>query len=105
MTNQTKQRQKSSEVFRSQCVATCRHRGKQSLADVALSLNVGQSTLSKWVKQSNLANAGDPETSDEKTQAILKLQKENLQLKNENDFLKKISFYFAQEAPQPFKKQ
>jgi transposase len=100
-----KQKNHASEDFKQQCVASYKHRGKRSLAEVALELGVGQSTLSKWVKDFNLKNEGQIVPIGDDAEKILRLQKENQQLKNENEFLKKISVYFAQEAPQPFKKQ
>jgi transposase len=93
-----------SEEFKHQCVATYKHRGKRTLAEVALELNVGESTLSRWVKEFDSAAAAEVLPLGSDAEKILKLQREILQLKNENDFLKKISVYFAQDMPKPFKK-
>lgn len=98
------QKKHFSEEFKRQCVASYKHRGKRSLGAVSSELGIAASTLSRWVKELDVVNVFQVEPLVSDSEKILKLQKENQQLKNENDFLKKISVYFAQEAPQPFKK-
>ena len=94
----------SSEEYKRQCVASYRCRGKRTLAEVAADFDIAPSTLSNWNKHFELENATVQSSGESEVQRILRLEKLVLQQKNEIDFLKKISVYFAQESPAVCKK-
>ena len=70
-----------------------------SIAQVARDLGIREKTLGRWVKEYRerrcWANdiAGEAQNSE-----MLKLQKELIKLRKENEILKKASAYFAQHV-------
>lgn len=92
-------KRKVSEEFKKQCVESYHRRGNRSAESVAAELDVGKSTLAKWVKEAKIAALGMPLASKSEIERMLQLEKENQLLKYENAFLKKISSYLAKEVP------
>jgi len=73
------------------------------LCEVARSLDVTPSALSRWVKQADIDDGLGQEgalTSDEKEE-LSRLRRENRTLKLERDFLKKAAAFFAKEQAPP----
>ena len=69
-----------------------------SVAKVAKQLEIGESTLYKWVNQSGV-DAGDRlGTTSEESAELKALRKQNRLLAEENEFLKKASAFFAAET-------
>lgn len=67
-----------------------------SIANVAIKLGVNKNTLSTWVTAYNKSQAGDDNPFSFAQQANLKqLEKQVRDLKEENEFLKKASAFFA----------
>ena len=73
----------------------------QPVRSIAADLDVGASTLAKWVQQAR-ADRGEASssqlTSDEKEE-LRRLRKENKILQMERDILKKATAFFAKENP------
>lgn len=72
----------------------------QSIAQVARTLGMGETALRKWVKQAKIdAGEGPPDalTTAEK-QELRRLKRENSRLRQERDFLKKATAFFARET-------
>ena len=70
----------------------------RSIIDVAKEYNIAKSTVNKWVKDfssSGSFKAKDNRTEEEKE--LLKLRKENQQLKMENDILKQAALIMGRK--------
>jgi transposase-like protein len=74
--------------------------GDRSAIEVAASLNVDQSLLSKWVKSSESEGADAFRGHGKRTvleDEVWRLKLQNKQLTQELEFLKKVSRYFAKD--------
>jgi transposase len=70
----------------------------RTIADVARSLGVVEQTLGNWVKTYRQAHAGDePELSVSERARLRELERENRELKMENEFLGKSVAFFAKK--------
>lgn len=72
--------------------------GTQSLASLAKDLGINVNTLTNWRNQylqDKVETQGSTLTQTEMEAEINRLRKENAGLKQQNDFLKKVSAYFA----------
>jgi transposase len=83
--------------FKEQAVAMVKN-GK-SVAEVARVLGVVEQTLRNWVKlvKEGKLRAGAKEVTAEQME-LSRLRAENVQLKLENEILKKATAYFAKDA-------
>ena len=73
-----------------------------SVGQVARDLDLTESALRSWVKQSELDQGYGPEgalTSEEQDE-LRKLRRENKTLRMERDFLKKAAAFFAKDSDQ-----
>jgi len=85
--------------FKAEAVRMVRD-GKRSSTGVARELGVGQQTLSRWLKQAEIDEGGDPEgalTTAEREE-LQRLRRENKRLQEERDILKKATAFFAKES-------
>lgn len=70
----------------------------RTIADVARSLGVLEQTLGTWVKSYREAHAGEePELSVSERARLQQLERENRELKMENEFLGKSVAFFAKK--------
>ncbi len=71
---------------------------KRTVADVARSLGVNGQTLGNWVRQERI-DRGEREglTSGERAE-LTQLRRENRQLRQERELLKKATAFFVQES-------
>jgi transposase len=70
----------------------------RTIADVARSLGLVEQTLGNWVKTYRQAHAGDePELSVSERARLRELERENRELKMENEFLGKSVAFFAKK--------
>jgi len=70
----------------------------RTIADVARSLGVLEQTLGTWVKTYREAHAGDePELTVSERARLQQLERENRELKMENEFLGKSVAFFAKK--------
>ena len=86
------------QEFKSEAVQLYRDSGK-SLAQAARDIGIVGSTLSKWAEQYETDNGRGPKgalTTDEREE-LIRLRRENHQIKQERDFLKKATAFFAKE--------
>ena len=68
------------------------------IAQVARELGVGEQTLGNWVNKYRRDHAGEEPALGISERARLKeLERQNRELKMENEFLKKCASYFAQD--------
>lgn len=70
-------------------------------ADIAASLGINKNTLGNWVKAARQATADrlDPDALDADERAELaRLRKENRELRQDRDILRKAAAYFATET-------
>ena len=84
--------------FRTEAVRLVRE-GRRSVNEVASSLGVSPESLRNWLKQADL-DAGrrrDGLTSDEREE-LRRLRRENRQLREDKEILKKAAAFFAQET-------
>lgn len=63
----------------------------------ATNLGISQSALSRWVRTERRALEMGSVNLDEKAE-LIKLRKENAQLKMEREILKKVAVFFAKEV-------
>jgi transposase len=71
----------------------------RAVATVARELGVNEATLGRWVSAFKARNeTGQTEVTESERAELLRLRKENADLKMDRTFLKKASIFFAQEA-------
>ena len=68
------------------------------MAQVARDLGIGETALNRWVKQFGERADGTRFTPDEQEE-LIRLRRENTQLKMERDILKKVIGIFSKELP------
>lgn len=85
-----------SDQFKKQAIDHVLSHPEQSLVSIAQLLGVGYSTLDKWMRdyRTSIGVAANAAlTADQ--QSILALKRENAQLREVNDILKKAHVYFV----------
>jgi transposase-like protein len=83
--------------FRERAVELVRSSGRKC-SEVAKELGMNDSTLQNWVREAEI-DAGQREgLTTEERKELLKLRSEAKKLREENEFLKKATAYFAREA-------
>ena len=95
-----KKRQAYPKEFKQEAVRLVQA-GDRSAIEVASSLNVDQSLLSKWVKSSEEEGADAFRGHGKRTaleEEVWRLKLQNKQLSQELEFLKKVSRYFAKDS-------
>ncbi len=96
-----KDRQRHSREFKIEAVQRCNESGR-SVTEVARELDISAHLLYRWrdleakKKENAFPGHGKKNNSDE----LSRLRRENAQLKQERDILKKTAIYFAKEIPQ-----
>ena len=71
----------------------------RAVATVARELGINEATLGRWVSAFKARNeTGQTEVTESERAELLRLRKENADLKMDRAFLKKASIFFAQEA-------
>jgi transposase len=92
-------KRKYTPEFRAEAIRLV-NEGAKSLAQVAREIGVGHQTLWSWVHQAEVdAGRGKPEelTTDERKE-LARLRRENAQLREEREILKKATAFFAKES-------
>jgi transposase len=95
----TRKRKKHSEEFKREAVRLLETRGERTVADVAASLGVAENLLHAWKKKlgsaaQTLRRERGGETAEEE---LKRLRRENAQLRQERDVLKKSVAVFARD--------
>jgi transposase-like protein len=93
----TQKRRKFSPEFREEAVKLVIETDRP-IAQVARELGIGEGTLGKWVNDYRREHADEepPATVNERAR-LRELERENRELRMENEFLKKAAAYFAQD--------
>jgi transposase len=91
-----KRRKKYSIEFKEEAVRFVRESGL-SISKAAAKLELPSTTLVQWVATTGGAHADNPSTFEEKNE-LVRLRRENDQLRMERDFLKKAAAFFAKET-------
>jgi transposase len=92
-------KRKYTPEFRAEAIRLV-NEGTKSLSQIAREIGVGHQTLWSWVHQAEVdAGRGKPEelTTDER-QELARLRRENAQLREEREILKKATAFFAKES-------
>ena len=77
----------------------------QAISAIAPKIGCNPDTLRSWVKQSEIDHGTRDGMSSEEQSRIKSLERENKELRQANEILKKASAYFAQaELDRPFKR-
>jgi transposase len=98
--NMARQRRKHSPEFKSEVVRLVLD-GGQSAGAVAKAHDLADSLVAGWVKQAKIDRGSGPTgalTTTER-QDLARLQRENRELRQERDFLKKCAAFFARQSP------
>ena len=94
-----RKRRQFTDEFKAKTVALVRSSGK-GIGEVARDLDLTESALRGWVKQSEIDAGRGPAgalTSEERAE-LSALRKENRVLKEEREILKKAAAFFAKEG-------
>jgi len=84
--------------FKAEAVRLYREGGK-SLAEAARDIGVAATSLAKWTRQTDIDAGQGPKgaLTTEEREELVRLRRENRQVKQERDFLKKATAFFARE--------
>jgi transposase len=91
-------RRKYDEQYKREAVRFLEETGRP-LREVAQELQVSEGALWKWRKQYGTGAAGERPLSPSEAAELRRLRRENAILRQERDFLKKATAYFAQPSP------
>lgn len=84
--------------FKAEAV-TLYHASGKSLTHGARDIGIAKTTLAGWAKQAEIDAGRGPRgaLTTEEHEELIRLRRENRQVKQERDFLKKVSAFFAKE--------
>jgi transposase-like protein len=92
------QRRKFTPEFKDEAVKMVLETSRP-IAEVARDLGINEGTLGSWVKLYREAHAADePALSVSERARLRELERENRELKMQNEFLKKAAAFFAKEG-------
>ncbi len=92
-------RRSFTEEFKRDAVALVIDEGRKVI-DVARSLGVGEGTLGNWVRQARVDRGERAGISTEERSEVVKLRRENAQLRMERDLLKRATAFWVKESGQ-----
>lgn len=90
-------KRRPSEAYKAEAVKLVLDRGL-SVAQAALDLGVGKSTLDKWVRVWRERKVAGVAITPAELEELKWLKKENRVLREERDILKKAAAYFAKDS-------
>lgn len=96
---QRRQRRQFSDEYKAEVVRMCEQPGK-TVSGVAQELGLTPSAVGSWVRQATVDRQGGgsgPLTTEER-QELATLRRENKQLRQEREILKKATAFFAREG-------
>lgn len=86
--------------YKKNAVALVLHEGR-SIAETARNIGVHEMTLGKWVKQARDNGDNPPDKNAQLTESereeLTRLRKENLDLRMQAEFAKKVATWFAKD--------
>jgi len=71
---------------------------ERTIVDVARSLGLVEQTLGNWVRQERIDRGDKPGTTSEEHAELVRLRRENAQLKMERDLLKRATAFWVKES-------
>jgi transposase len=87
------------DEFKRDAVALVIDEGRRVI-DVARSLGIGEGTLGNWVRQARVDRGEQAGVSSEERSEVVKLRRENAQLRMERDLLKRATAFWVKESGQ-----
>ena len=90
-----RKRRRFTQEFKRDAVALVMEQG-YSIAQAAQAIDVSENNLRRWKKEFEQEANGERLTADERAE-LIRLRRENRQLKMEKEILKKASAFFAKE--------
>jgi transposase len=92
-------RRRFTQEHQDQAVSLVLHSGR-TIRDAAKSVGVHEITLGKWVSKVKEGETGpDKELSETERAELDRLRKENVTLRMERDFAKKLAAWFVKQQP------
>jgi transposase len=95
MTVEKRQRRSFPEDFKREAVALITEQGYK-VSEAARSLDIHENLLRKWKRRFEQEAGGGLPTADEREE-LIRLRRENRELRMEKEILKKASAYFARQ--------
>ncbi len=92
-------RRKFTDEFKRDAVALVIDEDR-TVVDVAGSLGVGEGTLGNWVRQARIDRGERAGVSTSEREELVKLRRENAQLRMERDLLKRATAFWVKESGQ-----
>ena len=74
--------------------------GEQSIAQVARDLGIGETNLGNWVRQARIDRGDKPGLTTEERTELVRLRRENKQLRMERELLKRATAFWVKELGQ-----
>ncbi len=71
---------------------------QRTIADVARSLGLVEQTLGNWVRQARIDRGDKPGVTTDEHAELVRLRRENAQLKMERDLLKRATAFWVKES-------
>jgi transposase-like protein len=71
---------------------------ERTIVDVARSLGLVEQTLGNWVRQERIDRGDKPGVSTDEHAELVRLRRENAQLKMERDLLKRATAFWVKES-------
>ena len=95
---QTRQRRKFSPEFKAETVRVVRE-GEKSLTALARDLDLTVSAVARWVREAEIEAGRGPAGALKRAEReeLVRLRRENVQLRMEREILKKATAFFAKE--------
>ena len=72
----------------------------RTIADVARSLGIGETSLGNWVKQERIDRGERAGLTTSERQELVRLRRENAQLRMERELLKRATAFWVKESGQ-----
>ncbi len=93
-----KKRRKFTPEFKAEVVELCR-RGDRSIGEVSRDLKLTESSVRAWVRQAEVDRGEGPPgaLTTEEREELRRLRRENRQLREDREILKKAAAFFAKE--------
>lgn len=92
-------RRKFTDEFKRDAVALVIDEDRK-VVDVAESLGIGEGTLGNWVRQARIDRGERAGVSTSEREELVKLRRENTQLRMERDLLKRATAFWVKESGQ-----
>jgi transposase-like protein len=94
-----RRRRSFSSEFKRDAVAMVLEEGR-TIASVARALNVGETSLGKWVMQARVDRGEREGLTSSEREELSELRKENARLRMERDLLKRATAFWVKESGQ-----